>query len=86
MAAKRNSPICFDADINLFAPVEEANNASNALTEGNTCTLPSTKVNLKSFILSEGPLQSNIRILTVCIQKTGNRKLLAFIKLSITSS
>jgi hypothetical protein len=56
------------------------------LTEGNTCTLSSTKVNLKSFILSEGPLQSNIRILTVCIQKTGNRKLLAFIKLSITSS
>jgi hypothetical protein len=48
MAEKRNSPICFDADINLFAPVEEANNASNALMEGNTCTLPNTKVNLSS--------------------------------------
>ncbi len=43
MAEKRNSPVCFDADINLFAPVEEANNASNGITE-ETCTLPSTKV------------------------------------------
>jgi hypothetical protein len=47
MAEKRSSPVCFDADINLFAPVEEANNACNATTE-ETWTLPSTKVTFHS--------------------------------------
>ena len=44
MAENRNSPVCFDADINLFAPVEEANCAHNGVTIEDSFTLPSAKV------------------------------------------
>ncbi|XP_028395148.1 GTP-binding protein 1-like [Dendronephthya gigantea] len=47
MAESRNSPVCFDADINLFAPVEEANGACNGATHDNF-TLPSAKTLLIS--------------------------------------
>lgn len=46
MTEKRNSPVYFDADINLFAPVEEANNVCNGVTDHETESdnLPATKV------------------------------------------
>ena len=43
MAEQRNSPVCFDAEINLFAPVEEANQRCNGDTE-DMCVLPNSKV------------------------------------------
>ena len=45
---KPGSPVCFDADINLFAPVEEANDAANGFTDEDVPTLRNTKVLLLS--------------------------------------
>ena len=49
MTEKRGSPVCFDADINLFAPVEQANDVANGFTNEDVHTLQNTKVVLLSL-------------------------------------
>lgn len=62
MADNRNSPVCFDADINLFAPVEKENCALNGEAH-DTRTLSCAKVYLQFSLLK-------ISIFRLCYRRT----------------